>query len=84
MAGIVISLTDQDMADLAAYYSSQTTSAGLTDEALRASGEQLYRAAMLKPTYPPACPATVLPGKATRLPATRLSQANIPSIQRKC
>ncbi len=37
MAGIVISLSDQDMADLAAYFSSQTTSAGLTDEALRAS-----------------------------------------------
>ena len=43
MAGIVISLTDQDMQDLAAYFSSQTTSAGLTDEALRASGEMLYR-----------------------------------------
>ena len=43
MAGIVINLTDQDMEDLAAYFSSQTTSAGLTDEALRASGEKLYR-----------------------------------------
>ncbi|HEY5776211.1 MAG TPA: c-type cytochrome [Xanthomonadales bacterium] len=43
MAGIVISLSDQDMADIAAYFSSQTTSAGLTDEALRASGELLYR-----------------------------------------
>ena len=44
MAGIVISLTEQDMADVAAYYSSQTTSAGITDEALRRSGERLYRA----------------------------------------
>ncbi len=43
MAGIVISLSDQDMADLAAYFSSQTASAGLTDEALRAKGELLYR-----------------------------------------
>ena len=43
MAGIVISLNDQDMADIAAYYSSQKTSAGLTDEALRTKGEQLYR-----------------------------------------
>jgi len=43
MAGIVISLTDQDMADLAAYFSSQTTSPGLTDEALRASGKLLYQ-----------------------------------------
>jgi len=44
MAGIVISLTEQDMADVAAYYSSQTSSAGITDEALRRSGERLYRA----------------------------------------
>ena len=43
MAGIAMSLTDQDMADLAAYFSSQTASAGLTDESLRASGELLYR-----------------------------------------
>lgn len=43
MAGIVISLTEQDMADIAVYYSSQTTSAGLTDEALRQSGQLLYR-----------------------------------------
>ena len=43
MAGIVISLSEQDMADLAAYFSSQAISPGLTDEALRASGERLYR-----------------------------------------
>ena len=43
MAGIVIGLSDQDIADLAAYFSSQATSAGLTDEALLEVGEQLYR-----------------------------------------
>lgn len=43
MAGIVIGLSEQDIADIAAYFSSQTTSAGLTDEALREKGEQLYR-----------------------------------------
>ena len=43
MAGIVIGLSDQDIADMAAYFSSQTTSAGLTDEALLEAGEQLYR-----------------------------------------
>ena len=43
MAGIVTSLSDQDMADLAAYFSSQTASAGLTDDSLRAAGELLYR-----------------------------------------
>ncbi len=43
MTAISMNLSDQDMADLAAYFASQTTSAGLTDEALRASGERLYR-----------------------------------------
>ena len=43
MVAIVASLSEQDMADLAAYFSSQTMSAGLTDEALRAAGEHLYR-----------------------------------------
>ncbi len=54
MAGIVISLTDQDMADIAAYFSTQTISAGLTDEALRASGELLYRSGNAE-TDTPAC-----------------------------
>ena len=54
MSGIVISLSDQDMADIAAYYSSQTTSAGLTDEALRANGELLYRGGNAE-TDIPAC-----------------------------
>lgn len=54
MAGIIISLSDQDMADLAAYFSSQTTSAGLTDESLRASGELLYRSGNAE-TDIPAC-----------------------------
>jgi cytochrome c553 len=43
MAGIVVGLSDQDMADVSAYFSSQTTTPGLTDEALRKSGELLYR-----------------------------------------
>lgn len=54
MAGISMGLSDQDMADLAAYFSSQTTSAGLTDEALRASGEMLYRSGNAA-TDVPAC-----------------------------
>lgn len=43
MTGIVMTLSGQDMADVAAYFSAQTTSAGLADEALVATGEQLYR-----------------------------------------
>ena len=54
MAGIVINLSDQDMADLAAYYSGQARTAGLTDEALLASGELLYRAGNSE-TDIPAC-----------------------------
>ena len=43
MAGIVINLSDQDMADVAAFFATQTTGAGLADEALRTNGERLYR-----------------------------------------
>jgi cytochrome c553 len=44
MAGIVGTLTDQDMGDLAAYYSTQTIKPGVGDEATLAEGERLYRA----------------------------------------
>jgi len=54
MAGIVMGLSDQDMADLAAYFSSQTKTAGLADESLRSSGERLYRAGNAA-TDVPAC-----------------------------
>jgi cytochrome c553 len=43
MAGITPGLSEQDMADMAAFFASQTTSAGLTDEALLKAGERLYR-----------------------------------------
>ncbi len=54
MAGIVIALSEQDMADVAAYFSSQTTSTGVADEALLAKGERLYRAGNSE-TEIPAC-----------------------------
>jgi cytochrome c553 len=54
MAGIVMGLTEQDMADVAAYFSSQVTSTGLTDDALRVNGERLYRAGN-SDTEVPAC-----------------------------
>jgi cytochrome c553 len=44
MAGIVMNLTDQDIADLAAWFSSQTPAPGVADPALAEAGETLYRA----------------------------------------
>ena len=54
MSGIVVSLSAQDMADLAAYFAGQTTTAGLADESLITRGEQLYRAGNAA-TDVPAC-----------------------------
>jgi cytochrome c553 len=42
MMGIVAILSDEDIADLSAYFSSQTMSPGVADELLVAAGEQLY------------------------------------------
>lgn len=54
MASISMGLNEQDMADLAAYFSGQLTSAGTTEEALRINGERLYRAGNSN-TDVPAC-----------------------------
>jgi len=54
MAGIVISLSDQDMADLAEYFSSQTRTTGLADDRTLAVGERIYRAGNIS-TNVPAC-----------------------------
>lgn len=56
MAGIVMGLSDQDMADIAAWYATQKSKPGVADEALLASGEQLYRAGN-SATDVPACMA---------------------------
>lgn len=52
MAGIVAGLTEDDFADLAAYFSSQVKTAGLADETLLASGELLYRAGIADKDVP--------------------------------
>jgi cytochrome c553 len=56
MAGIVAGISDQDMADLAAYFSTQSHQSGLADEATRAVGERIYRAGNSQ-TDVPACMA---------------------------
>ena len=52
MMGIVAALSDEDIADIAAYYSSQPVAAGLADEALLAAGEQIYRAGIAAKDVP--------------------------------
>ncbi len=56
MVGIVAGLSDQDLANVAAYYSTQTMKAGLADDATRAIGERLYRSGN-SATDVPACMA---------------------------
>ena len=69
---------------MAAYYSSQTTSAGLTDEALRAAGELLYRGGNAE-TDIPACMSCHGPaGEGNPLSGYPSLQVNTRSIQRKC
>lgn len=43
MYGIAAGLSEQDMADLAAYYSQQQTSPGVADDELAKKGEAIYR-----------------------------------------
>ena len=52
MVGIVAGLSDQDIADISAYFASQTAAAGLADETLLATGEQLYRAGIAEKDVP--------------------------------
>jgi len=54
MTGIVAGLSDQDIADLAAYFSSQVRKPGVTDKALLEAGQRLFRAGNAE-TNVPAC-----------------------------
>lgn len=44
MMGFVAGLSDQDIQDLAAWYSSQASNGGIADESLVALGERIYKA----------------------------------------
>jgi len=54
MYGMAVSLSDQDIDDLAAYYAKQTMTPGGADEKLLALGEKIYRGGNIK-TGVPAC-----------------------------
>lgn len=52
MYGMVAGLSDQDIIDLAAYYSEQKTTIGETDPALLALGEKIYRGGSVEANVP--------------------------------
>ncbi|MEO8444509.1 MAG: c-type cytochrome [Gammaproteobacteria bacterium] len=54
MSGMAMPLSDEDMADLAAYFSAQKRAGGVADPALVTAGERLYRGGN-KDTGVPAC-----------------------------
>lgn len=54
MSGMAMPLTDQDMADLAAYFSQQKRAGNVADPSLVSAGERLYRGGN-KDTGVPAC-----------------------------
>ncbi len=56
MAGMAAPLSEQDMADLAAYFESQKRKPGMADEALVELGRRVYHGGNLK-THVPACAA---------------------------
>lgn len=60
MTGMVAGLSQQDMEDLAAYFSSQKVTYGQADPALVAAGEQLYRGGNMASGIP-ACGACHAP-----------------------
>lgn len=52
MTGMLAALNDQDLADIAAYYSSQKSTVGAADPALVARGEALFRGGDLQKGMP--------------------------------
>jgi cytochrome c553 len=68
MAGQVDNMTDQDLADIAAYYASQPGSGGQADPALLALGEKVYRGGILERNVA-ACTACHSPNGGGNAPA---------------
>jgi len=54
MTGIVATMNEQDFADIAAYFASQTNNGGVADESIAAQGQRIYRAGNAD-TGVPAC-----------------------------
>lgn len=84
MAGMVAGLSDQDMRDLAAFYSDQTMSGGTANEELVALGEQIFRAGN-KATGVSACMACHGPAGGGNVPANfpRLAGQHAEYVERE-
>ncbi len=52
MLGIVASMSDQDIQDISAWYSSQTNNGGVADEAKAVLGQRIYKAGNLESGVP--------------------------------
>ena len=61
MVGIVASMSEQDFADISAFFASQKNNGGVADEALSATGAKIWRAGNAE-TGVPACMACHGPG----------------------
>lgn len=68
MTGILNNVSDQDMEDIAAYFSSQSMSIGAADPKLVAHGEELFRGGKL-PEGMPACTGCHAPNGVGNVPA---------------
>jgi len=69
MTGLLTNLSDQDLADIAAYFSSQKMSVGAADPKLVSAGEALYRGGKLAEGMP-ACTGCHSPDGVGNEPAT--------------
>jgi hypothetical protein len=77
MTGLLTNLSDQDLADIAAYFASQKGSVGAADPKMVARGEDLFRGGNLEKACPPAPAATRRTAQATPPPASRTWAANM-------
>src|SRR5450830_112497 len=79
MTGLLTNISDQDLADIAAYFSSQKGSVGAADPKQVARGEELFRGGNLEKACLPASVATRLTARVSLLRASRTWVASMRS-----
>lgn len=80
MTGMLDPLSDQDLADIAAYFSSQKPTVGMADPALVAQGEKLFRGGKLDMGMPACTGCHARTVWVTTWPASRSWVASMPRI----